>query len=200
METSGSTWRLMAVSLSLETKYRDIADGNKLAHFSWAPASRGVGNQVPRYSGWKQIFPILHYRKDWAVRTQVPRYSGFKTGLLIESDRFIELLSSVVFIANAWNYALRTPNKHKSRTIRRLDPWFSSREDVHLVEFGTDTRNISKMLVCHKSRQTAKSHVQQVYWQPKARLASAISPLHGTAETLSLTAKSATSLFFYKSL
>ena len=89
------------------------------------PAIDPVGNQVPRYSGWKQIFPILHYRKDWAVRTQVPRYSGwklelselcgwrltvrtqvprysgFKTGLLIESDRFIELLSSVVFIANA---------------------------------------------------------------------------------------------------
>ena len=68
--------RLTQVRCGLETKYRDIADGNKLAHFSWAPASRGVGNQVPRYS-------------------------GFKTGLLIESDRFIELLSSVVFIANA---------------------------------------------------------------------------------------------------
>ena len=166
---------------------------------SKGPAIDPVGNQVPRYSGWKlELSELCGWRLT--VRTQVPRYSGFKTGLLIESDRFIELLSSVVFIANAWNYALRTPNKHKSRTIRRLDPWFSSREDVHLVEFGTDTRNISKMLVCHKSRQTAKSHVQQVYWQPKARLASAISPLHGTAETLSLTAKSATSLFFYKSL
>gem|GEM_PF-4007635 len=65
----------MAAYAALETKYRDIA-GWKL--------------ELSELCGWRLT-----------VRTQVPRYSGFKTGLLIESDRFIELLSSVVFIANA---------------------------------------------------------------------------------------------------
>ena len=38
----------------LETKYRDIADGNKNGtKGTTAPIAR-VGNQVPRYSGWKQ--------------------------------------------------------------------------------------------------------------------------------------------------
>ena len=37
-----------------------------------------VGNQVPRYSGWK---PFVHYDPDYisvAVGNQVPRYSGWK--------------------------------------------------------------------------------------------------------------------------
>ena len=38
----------------LETKYRDIADGNSKATPGWHMATR-VGNQVPRYSGWKLV-------------------------------------------------------------------------------------------------------------------------------------------------
>ena len=37
-----------------ETKYRDIADGNTVTKRS-AEATVWVGNQVPRYSGYKSI-------------------------------------------------------------------------------------------------------------------------------------------------
>ena len=56
------------------------------------------------------------------VGNQVPRYNGFKTGLLTESNHFIELSPSVVFITNAWCYALRTPQQNKSQPARRLGP------------------------------------------------------------------------------
>ena len=39
--------------LMLETKYRDIADGNFLSRLDEV-LHLLVGNQVPRYSGWKQ--------------------------------------------------------------------------------------------------------------------------------------------------
>ena len=39
-------------TISLETKYRDIADGNTDNIFSRINEEQ-VGNQVPRYSGWK---------------------------------------------------------------------------------------------------------------------------------------------------
>ncbi|EKX88155.1 hypothetical protein HMPREF9997_02519 [Corynebacterium durum F0235] len=39
----------------LETKYRDIADGNCESRNSLKSRSTVVGNQVPRYSGWKQL-------------------------------------------------------------------------------------------------------------------------------------------------
>ena len=50
------------------------------------------------------------------VGNQVPRYSGFKTGLLTESDRFIELSPSVVFITNAWCYTLCEPQQKQLPT------------------------------------------------------------------------------------
>ena len=37
----------------LETKYRDIADGNRAASLCFSYSLHVVGNQVPRYSGWK---------------------------------------------------------------------------------------------------------------------------------------------------
>ena len=36
-----------------------------------------VGNQVPRYSGWKQEF-VKQGNVFWVVGNQVPRYSGWK--------------------------------------------------------------------------------------------------------------------------
>ena len=39
--------------LKLETKYRDIADGNNNPAIRQAENLPVVGNQVPRYSGWK---------------------------------------------------------------------------------------------------------------------------------------------------
>ena len=77
--------------IKLETKYRDIADGNK-------PRGRmGEINSPP-------------------VGNQVPRYSGFKTDLLMESGRFIELSSSVVSITNVSHYTLCTPQQIQTRT------------------------------------------------------------------------------------
>ena len=38
---------------ALETKYRDIADGNSTYVVTYAYSFSNVGNQVPRYSGWK---------------------------------------------------------------------------------------------------------------------------------------------------
>ena len=67
----------------LETKYRDIADGN----FCSTPKSFtmwAVGNQVPRYSGWKREparLPMLVVQ----VGNQVPRYSGWKHILLVDN-------------------------------------------------------------------------------------------------------------------
>ena len=53
METLGGAL-IIVCSCLLETKYRDIADGNvtsaKIADICWK-----VGNQVPRYSGYKSI-------------------------------------------------------------------------------------------------------------------------------------------------
>ena len=40
-------------SSMLETKYRDIADGNASDGSAAWPST--VGNQVPRYSGWKRV-------------------------------------------------------------------------------------------------------------------------------------------------
>ena len=77
-----SGWKQMAQTSQsdfrapLETKYRDIADGN----FCSTPKSFtmwAVGNQVPRYSGWKREparLPMLVVQ----VGNQVPRYSGWK--------------------------------------------------------------------------------------------------------------------------
>ena len=68
------TWMLIR---PLETKYRDIADGNSLSDALRAHGQR-VGNQVPRYSGWKHI-PIPEKDLDVLnVGNQVPRYSGWK--------------------------------------------------------------------------------------------------------------------------
>ena len=39
--------------MELETKYRDIADGNPFKPTFLALCQQEVGNQVPRYSGWK---------------------------------------------------------------------------------------------------------------------------------------------------
>ena len=85
----------------LETKYRDIADGHfrnlsqiYSACYSLAPTYRdiadgnsslstpigvniSVGNQVPRYSGWKPLGRISWGRSRW-VGNPVPRYSGWK--------------------------------------------------------------------------------------------------------------------------
>ena len=89
------------------------------------------------------------------------------------------------------------PNKNNSR----LAFLFSPRQHAQiLVEFGTNTRSIPTIYAWRKSRQADKLSAQQVYWQLKARSASAISPLRRPAETLSLTVKSVTSLFFYRSL
>ena len=40
-------------SFLLETKYRDIADGNMVMAVILFIVFCAVGNQVPRYSGWK---------------------------------------------------------------------------------------------------------------------------------------------------
>ena len=61
---------------ALETKYRDIADGNyscKIENRLTFP----VGNQVPRYSGWKRM-KAPHNTHPLEVGNQVPRYSGWK--------------------------------------------------------------------------------------------------------------------------
>ena len=42
----------------LETKYRDIADGNRRLPVK-VFRNLFVGNQVPRYSGWKQVPPAI---------------------------------------------------------------------------------------------------------------------------------------------
>ena len=135
------------------------------------------------------------------VGNQVPRHSGFKAGLLMESDRFIELSSSVASITNAWCYALCEPQQNNSQLAHKLGLLFSPRECVQLlVEFGTDTRSIPTVYAWHKNGQAVKSNTQQFYYQLKTRSASAISPLRKPAETPSLTVKSAASLFFYKYL
>ena len=47
-------YRLLYFIVS-DTKYRDIADGNQLlTKYESTTSSAEVGNQVPRYSGWKQ--------------------------------------------------------------------------------------------------------------------------------------------------
>ena len=75
-----------------------------------------VGNQVPRYSGWKLPTAINVTALSERVGNQVPRYSGFKTGLLMESDRFFELPPSIASITNAWCYTLCTPQQIQTRT------------------------------------------------------------------------------------
>ena len=86
----------------LGTKYRDIADGNitcagicifKLLVGNQVPRYSGwklhifysslnlgglVGNQVPRYSGWKLLMQSRSIRGCQPVGNQVPRYSGWK--------------------------------------------------------------------------------------------------------------------------
>ena len=105
----------------LETKYRYIADGNVIVGELFCTDVLHVGNQVPRYSGWKLALTRgMPSAAD--VGNQVPRYSGFKTGLLTESNHFIGLSPSVVFITNAWCYTLCTPQQNKSQPARRLGP------------------------------------------------------------------------------
>ena len=130
----------LGVPRLLETKYRDIADGNTWMSVTCSRPLGAVGNQVPRYSGWKRTSPASSDASKSMVGNQVPRYSGwklaltrgmpsaadvgnqvprdsgFKTGLLTESDRFIELSSSVASITNAWCYTLCTPQQIQTRT------------------------------------------------------------------------------------
>ena len=95
--------------LMLETKYRDIADGNFLSRLDEV-LHLLVGNQVPRYSGWKRPTKVeatqdllkleTKYRdiadgnNNPAIRqaenlpvvgNQVPRYSGWKLESVGES-------------------------------------------------------------------------------------------------------------------
>ena len=79
-----------AFLLELETKYRDIADGN--------------------------VWKLMEVSAFYGVGNQVPRYSGFKTGLLMESGRFIELSSSVVSITNVSRYTLCILRQIQTRT------------------------------------------------------------------------------------
>ena len=44
------------VMFQLETKYRDIADGNVSNLALSVLETSPVGNQVPRYSGWKRVW------------------------------------------------------------------------------------------------------------------------------------------------
>ena len=53
METDLATTSPPLVHWKLETKYRDIADGNISVNFD-DDNLFDVGNQVPRYSGWKR--------------------------------------------------------------------------------------------------------------------------------------------------
>ena len=62
----------------LETKYRDIADGNVPRVHHRVNAMVPVGNQVPRYSGWKQLRVLAVRTSSHEVGNQVPRYSGWK--------------------------------------------------------------------------------------------------------------------------
>ena len=68
----GKTWNL------LETKYRDIADGNFAVTICYFVGECNVGNQVPRYSGWKPHGWPAHQQCWHFVGNQVPRYSGWK--------------------------------------------------------------------------------------------------------------------------
>ena len=63
----------------LGTKYRDIADGNLVEGDSAHCVNPLVGNQVPRYSGWKPFaLSIGKVANVIVVGNQVPRYSGWK--------------------------------------------------------------------------------------------------------------------------
>ena len=102
--------RSLACKLStwLETKYRDIADGNPSQMRSSRISSSVVGNQVPRYSGWKPLpfcLPLCSLKLETKYRdiadgntstgvssdgkilvgNQVPRYSGWKLASLLSS-------------------------------------------------------------------------------------------------------------------
>ena len=64
--------------------------------------------------------------------------------------------------------AIHCAYSDKSRLARKLGFLFSPRQHAQiLVEFGTDTGSISRVLIWHKSRQDVKSNAQQVYWQPR---------------------------------
>ena len=58
-----------AIQLLLETKYRDIADGNFVARGCNALVLV-VGNQVPRYSGWKRREPLVLLRLAKTLETK----------------------------------------------------------------------------------------------------------------------------------
>ena len=61
-------------STKLGTKYRDIADGN-VQDAGIAPEILLVGNQVPRYSGWKLQVGVFLPVSRYPVGNQVPGYS-----------------------------------------------------------------------------------------------------------------------------
>ena len=60
--------------VGLETKYRDIADGNFRFHVAINGGFTLVGNQVPRYSGWKQAGPLFvgaSLARSWKPSTAI---------------------------------------------------------------------------------------------------------------------------------
>ena len=76
-------WTSRSIFCGLETKYRDIADGNLVEGDSAHCVNPLVGNQVPRYSGWKPFaLSIGKVANVIVVGNQVPRYSGWKRGRL----------------------------------------------------------------------------------------------------------------------
>ena len=99
-------WKPSTAIQRIETRIHELCPHN----------TSSVGNQVPRYSGLKLFGRGLGCSWCGGVGNQVPRYSGFKIDLLMESDRFIELSSSVVSITNAWCYTLCTPQQIQTRT------------------------------------------------------------------------------------
>ena len=61
----------------LETKYRDIADGNVLFSYFSTSFQYSVGNQVPRYSGWK---PMTSRCSRCVVTTLETKYRDIADG------------------------------------------------------------------------------------------------------------------------
>ena len=69
----------LIVHTQLGTKYRDIADGNCFTEVYTLAFQCDVGNQVPRYSGWK---PIRQLSPHITLKTLGTKYRDIADGNL----------------------------------------------------------------------------------------------------------------------
>ena len=98
----------------LETKYRDIADGNPASRGGWQSGPQSLETKYRDIADGNNNVTLIRHR-DHSVRNQVPRYSGWK----------YRLVGGTTCLVNFWVYesSVRITMPPKCKIISPAISW-----------------------------------------------------------------------------